>query len=86
MKSQILLSTGALLLSVTASMAATSDLASHRRADFYAPGTHQFYAWCADGRDRLVAGAGLSAKDAETRLPQALTGGCRLSWQGRIKS
>ena len=76
------------MLSSQAGLAATSDIASHRRADFYAPGKHQFYAWCADGQDRLVAEKGASANDAEAKLlaSQKVAGSCRLSWQGRIPS
>ena len=88
MKIHALLSIAALMLSATAGMAATSDITSHQRADFYAPGKHQFYAWCTGGADRLVAQDGISAKDAEAKLSEKMTAqaGCRLSWQGRIKS
>jgi len=86
MKKQIIYATAALILSGSAALAATSDIASHQRTDFYAPGKHQFYAWCADGQDRLVAQSGESAKDAETKLAQKVAGSCRLSWQGRIHS
>ena len=76
------------MLSGNAGIAATSDIAGHQRADFYAPGKHQFYAWCADGQDRLVAQSGASAKDAEAKLMTSQMAGssCRLSWQGRIRS
>jgi hypothetical protein len=88
MKKPIITAVAALLLSGTAGIAATSDIAGHQRADFYAPGKHQFYAWCADGQDRLVAQSGVSAKDAEAKLmtSQKVATSCRLSWQGRIRS
>jgi len=88
MKKQIIIAAAALILTGQAGFAATSDISSHRRADFYAPGKHQFYVWCADGQDRLVAQNGASANDAEARLmaSQKVTSSCRLSWQGRIPS
>ena len=88
MKKQIIFSATALIFSTGVGMAATSDIASHQRADFYAPGKHQFYAWCADGQDRLVAQSGFSARDAETKLfaSQKVANACRLAWQGRIHS
>lgn len=67
------------------SIAATSNITSTHRADFYAAGKHQFYAWCADGQDRIVRQDGISAPDAGSKLAQK-TAGCRLSWQGRIAS
>ena len=88
MKNQIICTAAALVLSAGAAMATTSDIASHQRTDFYAPGKHQFYAWCADGQDRLVAQSGSSAKDAEAKLEasQGVSTSCRLAWQGRIHS
>jgi hypothetical protein len=83
MKTPLVAVAAALLaLSASASWAATSDIASHTRADRFAPGKHQFYAWCANGQDRLVSQDGSSAEDARSKLA---TDGCRLSWQGRIR-
>jgi hypothetical protein len=78
----IALATALLALSAGAGSAATSDIASHTRADRFAPGKHQFYAWCANGQDRLVAQDGSSAEDARSKLA---SDGCRLAWQGRIR-
>jgi len=88
MKIRILLSAAVLVVSTGTAMAATSDISSHRRADFYAPGKHQFYAWCSNGQDRRIAQSGDSARDAEARLlaSDKLAEGCRLAWQGRIPS
>jgi hypothetical protein len=84
---QIVCAAAALAFSAGAGMAATSDITSHQRADLYAPGKHQFYAWCADGQDRLVSQNGLSAKDAEGKLLASQNlASCRLAWQGRIRS
>ena len=84
MTKQFLCGAAALIFSCGAGMAATSDIASHQRADFYAPGKHQFYVWCQGGQDRLVARSGLSAKDAETKILLSQKSACRLAWQGRI--
>jgi hypothetical protein len=88
MKIRILLSAAVLVVSTGTAMAATSDISSHRRADFYAPGKHQFYAWCSNGQDRRIAQSGDSARDAEARLlaSQKVAESCRLAWQGRIPS
>jgi hypothetical protein len=84
MKTAIILMLSAALLSSSA-MAVTSDFTSSRRADFYAAGKHQFYAWCANGRDRIIRQDGVSAPDAQTKAAP-VSAGCRLSWQGRIAS
>ena len=88
MKIRILLSAAVLVVSTGTAMAATSDISSHRRADFNAPGKHQFYAWCSNGQDRRIAQSGDSARDAEARLlaSQKVAESCRLAWQGRIPS
>ena len=78
----VALAAALLALSAGAGSAATSDIASHNRADRFAPGKHQFYAWCADGQDRLIAQDGNSAEEARARLA---TEGCRLAWQGLIR-
>jgi len=78
-----LFAVGLLLLNGGA-IASTTDIASHRRTDFTAPGTHQFYMWCAEGQDRMVWQKGQSAADAMAHLGNAKA--CHLSWQGRIPS
>jgi len=79
--------TGFALLA-TASMASPSNITTGRRADFYAPGTHKFYVWCADGKDRIAYQYGASAKDAGAKLSEKIaeTAKCRPSWEGRIGS
>jgi len=83
MKRHVLLVAGLLLLN-GAAMASTTDIASHRRADFYAPGTHQFYMWCAENQDRIVSEKGQSAIEAMARLGKPAA--CHFTWQGRISS
>lgn len=83
MKTHVLAAASALLVfSAGLALGATSDIASHNRADRFAPGKHQFYAWCPDGQDRLVTQDGRSAEEARSKLG---TLGCRLAWQGRIR-
>jgi hypothetical protein len=88
MKIGIVCSALALVLSAGTATAATSDIASHRRADFHAAGKHQFYAWCSNGQDRRIAQTGETARDAEATLlaSQKVASSCRLAWQGRIPS
>lgn len=77
-------------LFATACMAATSNITSSHRTDYYASGKHQFYVWCATGNDRIAFQDGATAMDAQAKLAQsgvaAAQGGCQLTWQGRIKS
>lgn len=84
MKTNLVAAAVTLSLSASVGWAATSDILSHSRADRFAPGRHQFYAWCANGQDRVVAQEGRSAEDARGQLA-ASEQGCRLAWQGRIR-
>ena len=87
---RILAGAAGFALLATASVAATSNITSSHRADFYAPGKHQFYVWCATGQDRIAYQDGDSAMDAQSKLAAsanaAISAGCQLVWQGRIKS
>jgi len=75
----------AIALCAAPAFASTSDILSRRGADQFAPGRHQFYAWCANGQDRILHQAGASAADARARLAPAAAG-CVLRWQGRAAS
>ena len=77
-----LLFAAAVVLCAAPAFASTSDMVSSRRADQFAAGRHQFYAWCANGQDRILHQAGASASEAQSRLAQT-TPGCVLRWQGR---
>lgn len=83
MKTRLILTAAGLALFATASMAAPSNITSSHRADYYASGKHRFYAWCANGQDRVVYQDGASAPEARARLAGA-AGPCQLVWQGRI--
>jgi len=69
-------------LCATPAFASTTDMVSGRRADYFAAGRHQFYAWCANGQDRILHQVGGSAAQAQGRLAPAAPG-CVLRWQGR---
>ncbi len=70
-----------------AGVSAASNLTSQRGSDFYAPGKHQFYVWCASGKDHLAYQSGASAEDAQMRLYRAaIDQKCWPIWQGRVAS
>ena len=70
-----------------AGVAVASTLTSNHHSDFYSPGKHQFYVWCADGAGRLAWQQGADAEDAQSRLYAAEKAGghdrCWPVWQGR---
>ena len=49
---------------VAAGVAVADSYASTKQADFFAPGKHQFYVWCAGGKDYTATQKGMSAEDA----------------------
>ncbi|HTP77836.1 MAG TPA: hypothetical protein VMJ73_12755 [Rhizomicrobium sp.] len=71
-----------------AGVALAANITSSKQADFFAPGRHQFYVWCAGGSDYMAAQSGASAEDAQMRLYNEAkrTGkvNCWPVWQGRI--
>ncbi len=71
-----------------AGVALAANITSSKQADFFAPGRHQFYVWCAGGSDYVAAQSGASAEDAQMRLyNEAKRAGkmnCWPVWQGRI--
>jgi hypothetical protein len=85
-KPLIILASLALALPATAALAAGSaGPVIHGRPDYFAPGRHQFYLWCADGNDRVAYQDGISAEQAQAKLLQAdPSAECRPVWQGRI--
>ena len=78
---------GGLLVAV-AGVAVAANITSAKQADFFAPGRHQFYVWCAGGSDYMTAENGNSAEDAQLRLynetKRAGKTNCWPVWQGRI--
>jgi hypothetical protein len=87
---QVLAGIAGLAMFATAGVAAPSNFASSRRIDFYLPGKHQFYVWCATGQDRIAYQDGASATDAKAKLliteKSSGMAGCRPAWQARIKA
>ncbi|MBV9550251.1 MAG: hypothetical protein JO256_11330 [Alphaproteobacteria bacterium] len=71
-------------------VAVASNLTSSRHSDFYSPGRHQFYVWCAGSGSKTVYQNGLSAYDAQEKLYAAEKAAgqrnCWPMWQGRISS
>jgi hypothetical protein len=71
-----------------AGVAVASNLTSSRHGDFYSPGRHQFYVWCAGGGGHAATQRGLSADDAQDKLYAAEKAAghsaCWPVWQGRI--
>jgi hypothetical protein len=76
----------------TASVAGTEtpNITSARASAYFAPGKHQFYVWCDNGKDHLAYQAGMSGADARARLYNAenVPGAahCQPVWQGRVLS
>jgi hypothetical protein len=78
---------GGILVAV-AGVAVAANLTSSKQADFFAPGRHQFYVWCAGGSDYMALQSGASAEDAQMRLyneaKRAGKTNCWPVWQGRV--
>lgn len=73
-----------------AGVAVAANLTSSRHSDFYSPGKHQFYVWCAGSGSKTVYQNGLSADDAQDKLYAAEKAeghsSCWPMWQGRVSS
>jgi hypothetical protein len=73
-----------------AGVSVAANMTSSRNSDFYSPGKHQFYVWCASGESKIVYQDGVTADDAQTRLyaSQKAAGRstCWPMWQGKVSS
>ncbi len=73
-----------------AGVAVAANLTSSRHSDFYSPGKHQFYVWCAGGQDMVLYQDGASAEDAQAKLYAAEKSAghkaCWPVWQGKVAS
>ncbi len=71
-----------------AGVAVASSMSSGGQGDFFAPGKHQFYVWCAGGKDYTATVSGANAEDAQMKLYNAAKAHGRTScwpvWQGRV--
>ena len=78
---------GGVLVAV-AGVAMAATFSHSARADFYAPGKHRFYVWCAGGSDYMATAPGANAEDAQMKLYGATKAhgrsACWPVWQGRI--
>ena len=78
---------GGVLMAV-AGVAVAANLMSAKQTDFFAPGRHQFYVWCAGGTDFMAAQNGASAEDAQMRLYNDSKRDGKMNcwpvWQGRL--
>jgi hypothetical protein len=73
-----------------AGVAFAANFASSARTDFYAPGQHQFYVWCAGGSDYMATATGADAEDAQMKLYDTIKAHghstCWPVWQGKVAS
>lgn len=71
-----------------AGVAVASNFLSSAQTDFYAPGKHQFYVWCAGSSDYMATAKGANAEDAQMKLYDANKAvgrsTCWPIWQGRV--
>jgi hypothetical protein len=71
-----------------AGVAVAANFISSKQADFFAPGKHQFYVWCAGSSDYMAIESGASAEDAQMRLyddnKRVGKTKCWPVWQGRV--
>jgi hypothetical protein len=78
---------GGVLVAV-AGVAVAANFTSSAQTDFYSPGKHQFYVWCAGGSDYMASESGANAEDAQMKLyHQTKAHGkntCWPIWQGRV--
>jgi hypothetical protein len=76
------------MMVVAAGVAVADSYASSKQTDFFAPGKHQFYVWCAGGKDFTTTEMGKSAEDAQMRLYNAVKAegrpACWPVWQGKV--
>ena len=80
---------GGIMVAV-AGVAVAANFSSSKQSDFFSPGKHQFYVWCAGGVDYMAMQNGDSAEDAQMRLYNAAKAhgktSCWPVWQGRVSS
>jgi hypothetical protein len=80
---------GGVLVAI-AGVAVASNFTSSKQTDFYAPGKHQFYVWCAGGSDYVTTANGQNAEDAQMKLYDANKAHGRSTcwpvWQGRVSA
>jgi len=79
--------TGGVLVAI-AGVAVASNFTSTKQSDFFSPGKHQFYVWCAGSSDYVATATGQNAEDAQMKLYDASKARGRSTcwpvWQGRV--
>jgi len=79
--------TGGVLVAI-AGVAVASNFTSTKQSDFFSPGKHQFYVWCAGSSDNVATATGQNAEDAQMKLYDASKARGRSTcwpvWQGRV--
>ncbi len=80
---------GGIMVAV-AGVAVAANFSSSKQSDFFSPGKHQFYVWCAGGVDYMAMQSGSSAEDAQMKLYNSAKAhgktSCWPVWQGRVSS
>jgi len=78
---------GGVLVAI-AGVAVASNFTSTKQSDFFAPGKHQFYVWCAGSSDYVATAIGRNAEDAQMKLYDSSKAHGRSTcwpvWQGRV--
>ena len=73
-----------------AGVAVASNLTSSHTSDYFSPGKHHFYVWCAGSKTHSVYEDGASAEDAQDKLYASEKAAghttCWPIWQGRVSS
>ncbi len=77
------------VLFAVAGVAVAANFTSSGRTDFFSPGKHQFYVWCAgSSADYMATEAGQNAEDAQMKLYDLTKAHgkstCWPVWQGRV--
>lgn len=71
-----------------AGVAVAANFTSSGQNDFFAPGKHQFYVWCAGSSDYMATAVGKNAEDAQMKLYDLAkahgNSACWPVWQGRL--
>jgi len=71
-----------------AGAAVAANFTASRQSDFFAPGKHQFYVWCAGSSDYTALEPGRNAEEAQMKLYNANKAhgrsNCWPVWQGRV--
>ena len=78
---------GGILVGI-AGAAVGANFSTSRQSDFFTPGKHQFYVWCAGSSDYEATATGRNAEDAQLKLYTANKAHGRTTcwpvWQGRV--